>query len=804
MNKRIYLNNDWQFTENCTEGFLCGGGDAPVFSVRLPHTCREVPYDYFDETLYQMLCGYRRILFAAEDWRDKSVTISFGAAGHYAEVFVNGVKLAEHRCGYTSFSVEIASALRFGEDNLIAVRLDTRESLDQPPFGHVIDYMTYGGLYREAWLDVRDNLHIRDVFAVPTVDLETEGASGSLRSSISLSAPLPCDCRIRQLLMNEAAEKTAESDCEGNESNSVQLSIDDFPVKCWDVEAPYLYMLITQITRGKQVLDEHRVRIGFRSARFLKNGFYLNGRKLKIRGLNRHQSYPYIGYAAPASLQRNDAEILKNELHLNAVRTSHYPQSQHFLDRCDELGLLVFTEIPGWQHIGGSTWKEIAVDNTREMVEQYRNHPSVVLWGVRINESADDHGFYERTNAAARSLDPTRQTSGVRYLKKSELLEDVYAYNDFSYTGKGRGCEPKTKVTADPTKPYLISEYGGHMFPAKMFDSEAHRQEHLLRHAAIQNEICAETDIAGSFGWCFADYNTHKDFGSGDRICYHGVMDMFRNPKPAASLYAAQQEEVPVLFVTSSMDIGEHPAGNPGEAYIISNAETVRMYKGSALLKEYKTKGGQYKDLPHGPIMIDDYVGDGLTSKEGFSPRQAALAAQVLNYSAVHGSSELPPAMLVNAGQLMLRYRMSFEDAYRLYGKYIGSWGESAAEYRFEAVKDGRVISVLTKEAVREIRMETMISSDLLFEGDCYDMSAIRVRMTDQNGNQLFFLNESVLLSAEGPIEIVGPKILQLRGGCGGTYVRTTGETGTAILRLKGPGDTQATVTFTIENEGNR
>ena len=138
-----------------------------------------------------------------------------------------------------------------------------------------------------------------------------------------------------------------------------------------------------------------------------------------------------MGYAAPEALQREDARILKEELCCTAVRTSHYPQSQHFIDACDELGLLVFTELPGWQHIGDAAWKRRSVENVREMVTQYRNHPSVVLWGVRINESLDDDDFYRETNALAHSLDPSRQTSGVRYLEKSHLLEDVYAYNDF-------------------------------------------------------------------------------------------------------------------------------------------------------------------------------------------------------------------------------------------------------------------------------------------------------------------------------------------------------------------------------------
>lgn len=186
-------------------------------------------------------------------------------------------------------------------------------------------------------------------------------------------------------------------------------------------------------------MDEKVVTTGFRSAVFRADGFYLNGRKVKLRGLNRHQSYPYVGYAMPESMQKNDADILKYELGVNAVRTSHYPQSHYFLERCDEIGLLVFTEMPGWQHIGDEVWKEQAVENVGEMVTQYRNHTSIILWGVRINESADDDAFYTKTNALAHELDPTRPTGGVRAHKKSSLLEDVYTYNDFVHSGRNPG-----------------------------------------------------------------------------------------------------------------------------------------------------------------------------------------------------------------------------------------------------------------------------------------------------------------------------------------------------------------------------
>lgn len=155
-------------------------------------------------------------------------------------------------------------------------------------------------------------------------------------------------------------------------------------------------------------------------------------------------------------------------------------------------------------------------------------------------------------------------------------------------------------------KPYLISEYNGHMYPTKAFDNEERRSEHAIRHANVLDAVAGQPDIAGSFGWCMFDYNTHKDFGSGDRICYHGVMDMFRNPKLAANIYACEQEQTPVLEITSSMDIGEHPGCNRGNIYILSNADSVKMYKNDRFIKEYLPGMSPYKHLKHGPILIDD------------------------------------------------------------------------------------------------------------------------------------------------------------------------------------------------------
>ena len=759
---KIDLNDNWIYNDDYE---LLPEGDQ----VRLPHSVSLTELHYFDESCYQKVSGYIRYFDAPKEWEGKRIFVKFEGVAHEATVYLNGMLLGTHSCGYTAFTYELTDYINIDSVNELKVRVDSRESLNIPPFGFVIDYMTYGGIYREVSLEVHESCFIKDVFVRAT-------AAGSVFADVSFDGGDPSQPFGIIIL-----EKNTRNELARLSGKKGYCAISKVPgYHKWDITNPELYIL-----RVECETDAREVTFGFRDCEFKADGFYLNGRKVTIMGLNRHQSYPYSGYAMPESMQRYDADILKYELGLNAVRTSHYPQSQHFIDRCDEIGLLVFTEIPGWQHIGDEKWKDQAVKNVEEMVTQYRNHPSIMLWGVRINESVDDDAFYTRTNETARKLDSSRPTSGVRYLKKSSMLEDVYAYNDFLHDGKTAGCERKKNVIPDISKPYLISEYNGHMYPTKSFDREDIRSEHLLRHANVLDAARGESGISGTFGWCMFDYNTHKDFGSGDRICYHGVMDMFRNPKPAACIYScAGYVDHPVLEVTSDMNIGEHPSGNRGNVYIITNCDSVKMYKNGMFIKEYRHSDSSYKNLRNAPILIDDYIGDQMQEKEGFSVRQNLIVKEALNYIGLYGMNNIPPKIMLRLGEAMARYRMTFQDAYMLYGKYIGDWGGKSTEFKFVGYKDDKPVITRIKAPAESIDLDVTVSSDTLYEGTTYDVASVRIRVVDQNNNVLPFYNGSLKFTTEGPIEVYGPDHVDIQGGMGGLYVRTTGNTGNALLNI--------------------
>ena len=763
--------------------------------VRLPHTVKALPYNYCNENDYQKLSGYRREFFAPKEWEGRTVLLTFGAVAHDATVFCNGRRVFHHSCGYTAFTVDLTSALHLGQKNVVAVRCDSREDLNIPPFGGQMDFLTYGGICRAVCLDVKEPAYLRDIF----IETKAEGDFRIYTATVGETV----GCTLQAEIRSPSGSRAFYT---GELSLPITGALNS--VHPWSIEHPTLYTLTVRLIRPgtgglpDRALDEKSCRFGFRTLQFVAGGLYLNGQRVELRGLNRRQSYAYQGYAMPDSIQRLDAQLLKKQLGCNAVRLTT-PPSPAFLDACDELGLLVFVEMPGWQHVGDDIWKAQALQNCREMVCQCRSHPSIFLWGVRVSGSADDESFYKRTNETVRRLDPTRPTAGTRSTRRSQLLEDVYAYADYSYHGRGVGCEARTAVTPDTRKGYLISEFEGAQFPAKPFDDEPHRLAQALRYAAVLNDTIAQQGVAGSFGWCMTDYNTHREFGSGDRISYQGVMDMFRNPKLSAAVYASQKTPRSpsdiVLEISSSMALGDHPGGFAGACWAFTNAESLRLYRDNDFVAEFTPdRRGRFAALPHPPIEIHDFVGLLLEKYEGIDRTAAPQVAAILNEMR-RDSMELSPLSRAR----MYSLRLSWNELVRLYYKYIGVLGSPAAVYRFEAVWHGRAVRTVVKEPVQSVRLECTVHNPILTDGPTWDCAAVSLRAIDQNGNLLPYCGEAVQLSAEGPLRILGPSVVPLRGGMAGTYLATTGEAGPAKLhcRMEGALDTEVSLTIRCREE---
>jgi len=712
------MNRNWRYSATRSDGGQTKDFDDSGFErVTLPHANVRLPWHGFDEKTYEFVSIYRRKFKLPEEARGKRVFVDFEGAMTASTVWINGLRLGEYRGGYTPFFFELTPHLDFHGENVVAVELDSNERPDIPPFGDEIDYLTFGGIYREVFLRIVPATFIENI-SVRTKDILSAHPSVEVDCFLEhlepLRDPLTLEAELldgeRSLAKSSQPILPAQASTEAV-AHTVRLDrVSD--IKLWTLEQPNLYSVRVRLLRGTEVLDEDSRRFGFREAQFTDHGFELNGKVIKLRGLDRHQTFPFVGQAMPGRCQRRDAQILRKQLKCNIVRTSHYPQSRHFLDACDELGLLVLEEIPGWQHVGDERWKELSIDNLRRMMRRDWNHPSIVLWGVRINESRDDHDFYTQTNALAHQLDPTRQTGGIRYFQESEFLEDVFTMNDFGFPLK------------PPNHPrYLNTEFVGHTYPTKTIDNVERLTEHTIRHARVHDQLASNPQYAGGIGWCAFDYNTHGNFGSGDRICYHGVSDIFREPKPAAGFYRSQcdpAEEV-VLEPAFHWARGDESVGF-SKAMVCSNCDHLKFYIDGKLVAEADPDRKQFAHLRYAPFVT----------------------------------------------QL---------------GELFGKWGD----LRIEGYIQGKQVIARNYSGRGVDARFDLLPDDTKLMGDGADSTRVVCRVTDEFGAIQRFANDAVRFELEGPADVIGDNPFSLVGGTGAVWIRARERQGSVRLKAIHP-----------------
>jgi beta-galactosidase len=712
------MNRNWLYSRSAFPAARMKDFDDSRFErVVIPHANIRLPWHSFDDKDYEFVSVYRRHFKVPPGTHGRHVFIDFEGVMTASTVWLNGIRVGEYKGGYTPFSFDLTPHLDFDSDNVLVVEVDSTERADIPPFGHQIDYLTFGGIYREVALRIVSSTFIENIFA-RTEDVLTSNPSLEVECFLQHLEPshemLTLEVTLRdggQILAagtQRVAPAAAASDPESHTVRLEKLG----SVVLWDLTRPKLYSVHVRVLSGSRLMDEDSRNVGFRQAKFTDHGFELNGKVVKLRGLDRHQTFPFVGQAMPGRVQRRDAQILRTNFKCNIVRTSHYPQSRHFLDACDELGLLVLEEIPGWQHIGDEAWKDISVDNVRRMIRRDWNHPSVILWGVRINESRDDHDFYTRTNALAHQLDSTRQTGGIRNFFQSELLEDVFTINDFGFPLK------------PPNHPlYLNTEFIGHTYPTKSFDNTERLAEHTLRHARVHNQLASNPQYAGGLGWCAFDYNTHFDFGSGDRICYHGVADIFREPKPAAGFYKSQcdPEDEIVLEPAFRWARGDESIGF-NNAVVCSNCDHLKFYVDDKLIAEADPDRSEFGDLRHPPFVV-----------------------------------HLQP--------------------------FHNAWGD----LRIEGYIQGKQAIVKRYSGKGIDQQFMLLPDDTSLIADGADTTRVVLRVTDEFDAIRSLAGDAIQLAVEGPAEIIGDNPFALVGGTGAIWLRAKEQAGKVRLTALHP-----------------
>ncbi|HEX3934376.1 MAG TPA: glycoside hydrolase family 2 TIM barrel-domain containing protein, partial [Puia sp.] len=498
------------------------------------------------------------------------------------------------------------------------------------------------------WIEAVPRVFISDVFAKP-VDVLGPNRMVQIRCSIDAGMILEKPAELRVEMKDNGRVVSASRvaiNIEKPVVTDILLNLSDLgAVTLWDIDNPRLYDIETTLLVEGKPLHNHKTRIGLRDARFGTDGFYLNGKRLRIFGLNRHEIFPYAGFAMPDRVMRRDAEILKKEFNCNMVRCSHYPQTEAFLDACDELGLMVWEETPGWNYIGDASWKELVVRDVRDMIVRDRNHPSIIIWGTRVNESNNDVELYQKTRALAGSLDDSRPSSGTmtRHSTDGGWAEDVFSFDDY-HADPGGGVGILGPIEGEP---YLISEAVGQFNyqTGKGFNCYYRRdaavdiqQVQALVHAQAHEKAAASARTCGVIAWCAFEYPSYLNSYKG--IKNPGVADIFRISKLGASFYQAQRDikKGAVIQPDFYWDFGPQCPSGPGKnAAIFSNCDRLELFINGTHHSTLNPDRQSYPNLKCPPffadlemsgrdfpeLRIDGYVGDEMMLRRGFSSNPA-------------------------------------------------------------------------------------------------------------------------------------------------------------------------------------
>ncbi len=603
---KISFNDDWRFM--IEDGFAAQNktffqveyDDSDWEQILLPHSANIEPLIVNDQ--WQGVCWYRKSFFVPDIYDENEVWIEFEAAMNHSIIWLNGIKIAENNGGYLPVVIDVTDHIMPGKKNLIAVRLNNKDNpVTGPKPLKILDFNMYGGLYRNAWLIVKNRVHISHpvleqveagggiFITTPVVD--EKQSMVRIKTHIVNRADHPQSVSIVQSLMFDGhliQEKTS-NDLVINPGEGIEelQTMEVNNAKLWSPDSPDLYHLKTEVLIDDAVVDSQENRFGIRSFDFKDNELYINGEKTFLRGVNRHQEYPFVGYALSDNAQYRDAWKIK-EAGFDYVRLSHYPHSPAFMDACDELGLVTINAILGWQYYSDNdAFRAYCYRSARNLVYRDRNHASVLAWEASLNETKMPRFFMQELHDIVHRQYPGDNTCTAGW------QNDVY---DIYLQARQHRIKHYDSIQ---TKPYVVAEYGDweyfsmnaglnqHEYGKQLRYEMSSRQKRgfgearMLQQVANVQEAHNDNFNTPAFAdgyWVMYDYNRGYD----DEIEYSGVRDIFRLPKFLNYFFKSQRdiEKDTTLFIASYWN-----KESLLDVKVFSNCDEVALYLNDELIE---------------------------------------------------------------------------------------------------------------------------------------------------------------------------------------------------------------------------
>lgn len=626
--KKNNINNNWLYLENNTKNINDAIKDNNWVEINLPHS-----WNCLDAT--DLEPGYRR----SASWYKKTLEVPlvnsesmyslyFEGVNIVSEVYLNRKKVGGHIGGYIGFNIDITKSIKSGI-NEVLVRVDNGYNPEIIP-SQKSDFFIFGGITRDVWLQEVPRQHLSKLkITTPEVSIENATLKAIVNINNSNSSS---EEKIKATLIDSEGNIIAEGIFETNNSQSeINFKSIKNP-KLWDVKSPYLYTLKLFLLNNNKVVDEIKERVGFRWFEFKENGpFYLNGERLLLRGTHRHEEHAGVGAAMTNKQHRKDIESIK-EMGANFVRLAHYPQDPEVYKACDELGILVWDEIPWCRGgVGNDVWKTNTKNHLKEMISQNFNHPSIIIWSLGNEmqwlpdfEGGDNpekmNAFLTELNDISHKLDPSRKTAIRKYYDGANIV-DVFSPSIWSgwYSGSYKSYKKAVDKYKKECKHFLHAEYGGSSHVGRHTENpitgEGQIKPNGWEEAVIQTKVkniakigdwsenyivdlfdwhlrISELDstFVGNIQWAFKDFGTPlRPENAIPYMNQKGLVDRNGIPKDAYYVFKSYWSDVPFTYIESNTwTERQGPKNKPRTISVYSNCDKVSFYHNDEFLGEKK------------------------------------------------------------------------------------------------------------------------------------------------------------------------------------------------------------------------
>ncbi|MEJ7777962.1 MAG: glycoside hydrolase family 2 TIM barrel-domain containing protein [Daejeonella sp.] len=590
------VNDNWKYLpEGADFAHRPKTDDSKWQLINIPHTWNaKDPFDD-DETSRRGISWYRKKISLDKRFKDKKISLYFEGAYQVADVYINGVFAGQHKGGYTAFNFDITDLVKIGDgptENLIAVQLNSAQDNFIPPLS--IGYASYGGIYRDVWLIATDKLHFQTAdhaskgIYISTPQVSAESGSVKIRSLINNDSEYEKTFELVHTIFD--AEKKEVTTLRQNvtlaagkeSSTDLQTTIKD--PKLWSPDKPYLYKVKSQIIANGQVIDEITNPLGLRFYSFnSETGFSLNGKKLFLRGTNRHQDFKDRGDALNDQDHYRDLKMIK-DMGCNFLRLAHYPQDPEVLRLADEMGLLIWEEIPLVNYMNPvPEFLENSKTMIREMIRQHYNHPSVIVWGsmnevLLWSEKAERiqvqnnipylnkiKGYSIQLDSTVRAEDPGRVSTMAMHMSDDydkfglSAIPALAGYNIYNGWYSGKSEEFKAAIDKkhadNPEQVLFISEYGAeadnqvNTENPQRFDFTGQYQRSF--HETYLSQMRQMPYLAGTAIWNEFDFSQPNVGGVNNNMNQKGLVTWDRKPKDSYFMYKANWNPQPMVYIAS-------------------------------------------------------------------------------------------------------------------------------------------------------------------------------------------------------------------------------------------------------------